>query len=57
MFDFVMGQIGYSGTALDLSRVEEIALYCCGALVVIFGVMACILFMQVIRRMTGGIKK
>lgn len=57
MFDFVMGQIGYSGAALDPSRVEEIALYCCGAMVVTFGIMAGILFMQVIRRMTGGIKK
>lgn len=57
MFDFIMSQINYTGTALTLAQVELIVLCGCVLVVVIFVILAAYLFMEVIRRVTGGVKK
>ena len=57
MFDFIMSQINYTGTALSTSQVEQIVLCGCVLIVVVLVILAGNLFSEVIRRVTGGLRK
>lgn len=56
MYDFILEQIGYSGSALSPAQIDMIILSVCVFLVVAFGVLAIYLLCEVLRWIIGRCK-
>lgn len=56
MFDFVMQQLGYSGTSLSSAQVELVVLCGCVFLVFIFAILAVYFLIEVLKWIIGRFK-
>ena len=57
MFEFIMGQINYTGTALNQAQLEMMVFCGCLFMVFIFSILAAYLLIEFIKMLVGGFKK
>ena len=56
MYDFIMEQIGYNGTALSSAQIEMVVLCACVFLVFIFAILAVYFLIEVFKWIIGRCK-
>lgn len=57
MFEFIMSQINYTGTALTQAQVEMMAYCGCVFLVFILSILAAYLMVEFVKFIVGGFKR
>lgn len=57
MFDFIMSQINYTGTALTQAQLEMMVFCACIFLVFIFSILAAYFMVEFIKFLVGGFKR
>lgn len=56
MFDFISEQIGYTGTSLSQAQIELVIMCGCIFLIMIFGILAVYLLIEVLKWIIGRCK-
>lgn len=57
VFEFILAQVDYTGSALSQAQVEMMAYCGCIFLIFVFAILAAYFLVEVIKYVTGGLKR